>query len=154
MAQKRSAFDWLLEVLSFLLLLLIVGVVLIHWPGLPARIPTHFSASGQPDRWGDKSGVFALPAIAAGLYLLLTIIPRYPQFINVPFEIDRTAPPVRSLLLTMTIALKLEILIVFFYIEHAVIRAHGLGTAFLPASLLAIFSTLAFFLLRLRKHRM
>lgn len=43
------------------------------WPRLPARIPTHFGASGLPDGWAAKSvaSVFLLPGLALVMAFVL-----------------------------------------------------------------------------------
>ncbi len=50
-----------------------------RWHDLPTRIPTHFRLSGQADDWGSANQIFLMPAIALGLYLLLTVVVRFPQ---------------------------------------------------------------------------
>lgn len=68
------------------LLLLSGGLILLMlsgsawaWNQLPAdaQIPLHWNAAGEVDRWGGKlEGLFLLPAITAGLALLLAVVPR------------------------------------------------------------------------------
>lgn len=60
------------------------------WSHAPDRIPMHWNIKGEVDRYGGKlEGLFLLPAITAGLYLLLRFIPavdpgkaNYAQFSN------------------------------------------------------------------------
>ena len=49
------------------------------WPDVPARIPTHFGAGGEPDAWADRAAWawFGLPAIALVLVLLMDRGTRY-----------------------------------------------------------------------------
>jgi hypothetical protein len=158
MTPKRSTFDWVLEAICVAGLVMIVAVVLAHWADLPAQVPRHFTASGQPNRWGNRTGLFVLPAVAAGVYILLTMVPRYPQLLNLPFEIDRTFPAVQSSVLTMTTMLKAEVILMFLYIERASVRTAlgsgaGLGLMFLPLALATMFITLGWFLMKLRRYR-
>jgi hypothetical protein len=157
-APKRSTFDWVREAIGFAGLVMIVAVVLAHWANLPTQVPRHFTASGQPNRWGDKSGLFVLPAVAAGVYILLTVVPRYPQLLNLPFEVDRNSPAVQSLVLTMTTMLKAEVILMFLYIEWASVRTalgstEGLGGLFLPLALATMFITAGAFLVKLHRCR-
>jgi uncharacterized membrane protein len=46
------------------------------YPRLPARIPTHWNAHGQPDGWGGPASAFLFPAIATGVALLVHLLPR------------------------------------------------------------------------------
>ncbi len=52
----------------------IIGLVL--YPELPEQIPSHWNARGEVDAWSGKTfGVLFLPAIALGVYLLMTFLP-------------------------------------------------------------------------------
>ncbi len=47
------------------------------WPNAPARMPVHWNAAGEVDRWGGRvEGVLLLPALATGLVLLFRVVPR------------------------------------------------------------------------------
>lgn len=52
----------------------------ITWPMVPERFPMHFNLQGQVDRWGSRADaplpLLLLPAICAGLYLLMLLLPR------------------------------------------------------------------------------
>lgn len=47
------------------------------WPSLPQSVPMHWNASGEIDRWGDKSETLMIPILMTGLvYLLFLILPK------------------------------------------------------------------------------
>jgi len=59
------------------LIALMVGFALAVYGRLPEQVPTHFDLSGKPDDWMDRfPGAFLLPAITAGIYLLLFALRR------------------------------------------------------------------------------
>lgn len=59
------------------LIVLMVAFSLAVYGRLPERVPTHFDLSGQPDDWMDRfPGAFVLPALTAGIYLLLLALRR------------------------------------------------------------------------------
>jgi uncharacterized membrane protein len=64
---------WLTAVGPFAMMACAVGWMMAHFDELPARYPAHWGASGQPDRWVEKSlrAVLTPPAIGAGVLLLL-----------------------------------------------------------------------------------
>lgn len=82
--------------LASLVLLLLMGVFAVQsYPRLPGRVPMHFNAAGQPDRWGGKEGLivlFAVPAVmTAVLYLLVAAAPRLGQnarHVNIPHRAE------------------------------------------------------------------
>ena len=125
-------------------------------------MPRHCGVSGLPDRWGDKSGLWLLPVISFVLYLALTAVSRYvsryPQMINVPMGIDRGDPGVQKLLLSMTVALKMAIVIGFACISWATVktalgRSNGLPPWLLPVFLILVAAPLVWYLVRLRRYR-
>ena len=59
------------------LIVLMVAFALAVYGRLPEQVPIHFDLSGEPDDWMDRfPGAFFLPAIAAGIYLLLFALRR------------------------------------------------------------------------------
>lgn len=79
-----------LHLLNGLLLAALVGGSLFVYPELPERIPLHFGADGQADRWGDRTLLswMALPLIGLATAALMTgvgiMLPRNPKWINMP----------------------------------------------------------------------
>lgn len=50
----------------------------VAWPFADDEIPTHWNARGEVDGYGGKlQGLLLLPAVAAGVWLLLAVIPRW-----------------------------------------------------------------------------
>jgi uncharacterized membrane protein len=71
MTFKRSA--WI----SFALCLLAFGFAAWMYPHLPESIPTHWDAAGNVNGYTDKPwGVFLMPIITLGLWLLMLVLPR------------------------------------------------------------------------------
>jgi len=140
MTPSRTTFDWILEAISLAILVAVFINLVAHWSELPDRVPRHYGALGNPNAWGTKNGLWVLPVVAVGLYLLLTAASRYQRLINLPVRVDRDLPEVRKLLLTMAICMKAVIMLMFAYISWAGIntalgRAQGLGRMFFHFSL-------------------
>lgn len=49
---------------------------------LPETIPTHFNLKGVADDYGSKATIFILPSVATAIYLLITVLKRYPHIFN------------------------------------------------------------------------
>jgi uncharacterized membrane protein len=62
--------------------------VLVAWPNLPSRIPTHFDRAGTPDAWSGPSFVswFLLLSVSLGLHLLMmaVTVPAMRKYWNIP----------------------------------------------------------------------
>lgn len=149
-----------LEIVALLLLLLTWGMTAYAVLGsnpLPARIPTHFNAAGQPDGWGTPSMLWLMPVVAAVIYLLMSLVARYPAAFNFPM---RTAPAARRRLegiaLGMIAWLKAEVVGLFAWIQYQTVQfaRRGQGTLsvmFLPAVLVVVFGTIAWHVAALRR---
>jgi uncharacterized membrane protein len=69
--------NWRRELPSLLLLGAMLVLFVTTWPVAPDRIPTHWNAAGEIDRWGTRvTGLLVPPLVGLGLYLLLLFAPR------------------------------------------------------------------------------
>lgn len=74
--------DRWLEAASLALLFATWLTAILFYPNLPGEIPIHYNLAGAPDNFGPKGYVFLFPALATFLYLLLTVVNRYPHAFN------------------------------------------------------------------------
>lgn len=116
-----------LEVLGIFVLILLCWITwaALYGPNrLPDRVPTHFDAAGSPNAWGSPSGMILLPAIAVGLYLLMSLVARFPGAFNYPV---RTTPQniarLRDVTLDMIAWLKTELICLFTLLQWLFIQA-------------------------------
>jgi uncharacterized membrane protein len=69
--------NWRIELGLLLLIAAMFAGGLYVWPGAPDRIPVHWNASGEVDRYGGKvEGLLGIPLMALGIYLLMRFVPR------------------------------------------------------------------------------
>lgn len=145
----------LLEAAAVGLMAANVGWLARHYAELPDKIPTHFGWSGTPDQWGSKAILWLLPGIALFVYLLLTVVSRFPQAFNFPVPVT---PENRERLVhlaqEMMRWMKVELIALFTWIEWrsvqvALGQAEGLGPAFLLVMLGLVFGTIAVYIGRM-----
>jgi uncharacterized membrane protein len=128
---------------------------------LPARIPTHFDAAGNPNGWGSPSDLWMLPVIVAGVYLLMTAIVRFPEAFNYPVEVTEVK---RAELERITIGMigwmKAEMVWLFCSIQWIIIAlARGpsgsihqsMVMVFVLCSLVVIFATVGWHIWAMRR---
>jgi len=71
------SFDWRRELPHWALVGAMFALGVLSWPEAPDRIPVHWNLAGEVDRWGGRfEGLFAVPLMGAGVYLLLLFVPR------------------------------------------------------------------------------
>ena len=150
--------DWILEGLTIIGLLTLLGAVIYYFPRLPETIPSHFNGSGQPDGYESKSFFWVLPAITVFLYILLTLINLIPHKFNYPVTITPQNAIKQYTMGTRLIRyIKMILVWMFFYINWAVIQSanhpgQGLGLWFMPVFLAVIFIPITvYFILSYKK---
>ncbi len=148
---------WLVEALALAMLIACVALVAAAWSGLPATIPVHFDALGKPDRTGPRETLLLLPAIHLVLYVLLTVVARFPHLCNVPFRITpENAARQYQLVVGMLRFVKLMSGALLAWVVHGSIRvakadAAGLSSIGLWGILGVLFAGIAvYFVLALR----
>lgn len=152
-------FDKFMEAIGLVALVVLVLLPIFNYNSLPDHIPIHFNAAGIVDGYGDKNGIWALPAVGLVLYLGMTYLNRYPQIFNYPINITTENAKSQYRIATKMIrVLKTIIAIAFAYIVYASIRNamghnNGLGAYFLPIFLIMIFGTSTFFIIKIFKSK-
>lgn len=146
-----------MEVVALAALLAMFVLVGTHLSELPERIPTHYNAAGEPDQWGPKNRAWILPALGAGLYIVLTSLSRVAASgklrLNVPPGIDATSPAVQAEARQLLTVVKVLVMATFAYITWSRVTApeQGLGRAFLPVMLVLPLSVMGLYLVRMRR---
>lgn len=124
---------------------------------LPQRIPVHFGIDGRPDAWGTASQIFLMPAIALGLYLVLSVAVRFPQSFHYGVAVTEEnrarlqATAIRMMGWMKAVVMWVMAVLVVFQVESARTGSSGgIGVAATVAPL-AIFGVVVWLLVALRR---
>ncbi|RYY84376.1 MAG: DUF1648 domain-containing protein [Chitinophagaceae bacterium] len=133
-------------------------MVIKSYGNLPATVPVHFNAQGQPDNWGPKAGIWILPILASAVFGLFTLLHKYAdRFPRKGNAVNHEAGLllVRALFLQLRFAVTLVMAVGIFYSLRA---ASGVAGAEPPAMapfiilvMLAPILLFAFRILRVRR---
>ena len=153
---RLFSWDWLLEILSFLIVCTLFFLPIFFIRDLPQEIPVHFNFLGEADRYGNKQNIWAIAIIGLIIYLFTTILNFFPSIFNYPVSIT----PANSkdhyrLVLRMLRWIKLLTLIGFCYGVFKM-TFFNLGLNYyswlvLPTIVMSIFAVTAFFYMRMMK---
>jgi uncharacterized membrane protein len=152
---ELKTLDWIIEVITVFVLIGLAIYLLMEYRSLPGKIATHYGFSGNADTNGSKSTLWVLIGLTIVLYGLLTVVSRFPQKFNYPIEItEKNAPRQYSLAIQMMRLLKLATVLIFTYLTYITIslaqgNASGLGSWFLPITLISIFGIIIFYTVKL-----
>ena len=150
MKSKHSRLQVALEVVGLLLMIGMIVFVCIQFFKLPSKIPGHFNAMGEVDRWGNKNELVILTIMSTLLYIFLSVVTFLPQAWGLPVKItDLNRDAVYGCTRSLLIFTKLEIQGIFFYLAYNMVTAQSLSPIFLPAILLILFGTITYFVIRI-----
>lgn len=147
----KTRFEIAFDAIGIIFYILIVSYLAIHYNILPERVPSHFNALGEADRFGSKQTLLILPAISGGLWVLMTLLERYPHVFNyLNLRQDNIEAQYKNGRLMVNV-LKNEIVLLFGAITYLTVQlatgvASDLGGAFLPVSLMVIFGSVVVFM--------
>jgi uncharacterized membrane protein len=143
------------EVIALVGLVFAAAVVADFYTRLPERIATHFNAEGMANGFGARSTLWVLVGIAVLLYLILSVVGSMQGVVSLKRPL---APEREKAVLAESMAMvgwiKVEVCWMFAYICLAMVRNGmelqvGLGWWFLPATLVVVLGTCAFYLARI-----
>ncbi|MFO0415115.1 MAG: DUF1648 domain-containing protein [Bacteroidota bacterium] len=127
-----TAFDSILEIFAFVLLVFSWGYIFYKLPDLPAQIPVHFDLTGKVDRIGSKTDLYWIPVIASVLYIGLSVLNLFPHKFNYLVTITENNALKQYRLATRLIrTLKVLVNMVFGWVITIVIRSAN-GTLVYP----------------------
>ncbi|MDF2945726.1 MAG: hypothetical protein K0S51_405 [Bacillales bacterium] len=150
---KKTMFEIILNTISIASFIGIFIYLKLVWSDIPKTVPMHFDSAGQVDNYGDKEFIFILPMIGAILWIVLTILEKFPHTYNylnlTPENIERQYKNGSMMINVM----KNEISIFFTYITWNTINISisknvSLNDYFLLIFLTTIFGSIAFFFIR------
>jgi len=149
--------DIILEFISIAALLVFLIYTILNWGSVPEKIPDHFNWSGLPDSWGSKGTAPVMLYVTAFIFILFTVISRFPRIINFPIRInEENSKPHLQLRFSLIMWIKAELVVSASYLGVQGIRvalgySEGLGTLAIPLILAVLAATGAAFIYRASK---
>ena len=151
---KKHPLDKLMNRMSLLVLLGTAVFLVLYWKDIPQKVPMHFNAAGEIDRWGSRAELLILPVISWLMYGLLTVVEQLPGAWNTGVKVtEENREQVYALLGHMLSTLKFLIMVMFAWITLWCALARPLPVWFLPVVLGAVFGDMAYWLIRLFRAR-
>jgi len=147
-----TRFHKVIEVISLVILLTMIIYPFAIWDTLPLKIPMHFNAAGEIDRYGSRSELFLMPILSIFLYGLMSLVSAFPSAWNMPVTVtrenrDRVYQCTKSLLILM----KMEVIALFGYLEYSITQVKNIPGAFLGIVFVVIFGTIIYYVVKMRK---
>jgi uncharacterized membrane protein len=91
---------------------------------LPGQIPTHFDLLGRANGWGSPRSLLFFLLFSIAMYLLLTLVSRFPSLFNYPVKVtELNRPQLQQLALSLLSWTKAEVLVFFVWMDFAMVQA-------------------------------
>jgi len=155
--QLKNA-DKALNIAAFIALAMLWAMTTAAYGHLPDVIPTHFNFRGEADAFGSPGSIFTGAAIGSALFLLMTILLRYPYKMN--YNVTITAENAAFHYATasrMIRYLRFSIMLLFIGIEYVTIYTarnpeFEIGGWFIAIIMVMIHFPVFFFLIKMSSH--
>ena len=113
---------------------------------LAGRIPTHFALNGQADAWGQPKMLLLLPAVAVFLYVMMTLVSRFPGAFNYPVRVTaQNRPRLQRIAQNMIAWLTAETVCLFTALQYFIVQAIRTEHNALPPGLMIVAIVIIFF---------
>ena len=154
MRRSRTIPDRILEVISLLVMIGTTFYLIVGWNSFPDRIPAHYNAAGEIDRWGGKGELIFLLVMMWILYIGITLIQRFPQIWNTGVQVTQeNRERVYRILMYMLETLKLLMVAGLSFLTVYGITGKNLPSWFLPVFIGLVFADLIFWLVCLARRQ-
>ena len=150
--------DKILEGIGALLLLCFWLLILFNYATLPDSIPIHFKSGWEPDGYGSKTTIIALPIVATLLYLVLTFVAAFPHKLNYAVTItEANAQKQYSIFTRFFRVFKIALVVIFLIIEYMTLQMvtdlpDVLGKSSMFLVFAVLFTPIFYFLIQTSKN--
>lgn len=147
----RTPMNTVFDVLAIAGIVVMFIVIIQSFSALPDRVPVHFNIAGKADGWGSKYTFWIFPILGLIMYIVLTVVSRFPHTYNYLWPItEQNAAQQYRLATDLMSRLKVIVIGLYTYLECLGIRValgatSGLGVAFLPTFLLLLLGTIGLY---------
>lgn len=129
---KLNVYQLVLIALTVILILACIAATMIYFPSLPDKLPQHFDASGNVDRYGGKASVFMLPAINLAMFVMFAFFVLSPRILENPNSFKPLDPLSKPLIAKETLNILIECgflcALLFDYVQAFIITQRQLNT--------------------------
>lgn len=153
----KTTSEWVWDIIGYTFYIGSIVLLIIVWSKLPEKVPAHYNAAGEVDRWGSKWELVILPVVGAFNILLMQTFELFPELHNYPRRFNESNAEQfylnsRRMLNQMKNACFIIFaLILFESISISLTWHSGFGKWFLPIVISIVFIPLIVGIVRQRK---
>lgn len=154
MRVKTTVADIVLEIISIVLSFGSTVYLCVTWKSLPEKIPVHYNFAGEIDRWGGKGDILFLVVILWFLFILMTVVERFPRIWNTGVTLtEENVCRIYRILKYMLKTIKLITVLIFAFLILNTTAQTPLPVWFLPVCVVLVIGDMVFWLIVLYRNR-
>ncbi len=154
MKLKPGKYNIIVEILCLLLLCGNTMYLILNWAVIQTKIPGHYNAAGEIDRWGEKGELIFMLVLNWVLYIFLTVLEQFPQIWNTGVDItEENRERIYRILRNMLSTAKFLMVVDFVFINIRQTTLVPMPGWFLPAMLGLLFGSIIYYMIKLVKNR-
>ncbi|MEQ8879521.1 MAG: DUF1648 domain-containing protein [Cyclobacteriaceae bacterium] len=87
---SMSIFDWVIEVLGALFILVTWYLLLTNYWFMPEQVPVHYDFWGNPNIYSNKELIWLTPILMTAVYVGIYFLNKIPHLLNYPISVTDT----------------------------------------------------------------
>lgn len=148
----------IIDILGVILTLFLVVIIFMHWKDAPDIIPIHYNIRGEIDGYGSRNTILYILPIALIIYMVMSILGRYPQIYNYAVKITpKNKQNQYNMASIFMRVINIEVMLIFVSMQMKLDTAStsnsNLFMLFLPIELIIIFGSIAFYIYKSIKNK-
>ncbi|PAF43171.1 DUF1648 domain-containing protein [Helicobacter sp. 11S02596-1] len=142
---KFKKINNILDILTFIYIIVSIITIIFLWMNAPDRIPVHYGFDGKANAYGSKNAIFILLGLLVVAYMAIKLISNYPNKFNYLIPItDLNREKQYNIVATFMRILNLEVISLFFYLSmQSLMEKTNVSSLEILGFLAIIFATIA-----------
>lgn len=86
----KTRSEWVWDIIGYSVYISSIIFLIYIWDSLPDKVPAHYNALGEVNRWGSKWELLILPGVGLFIILLMQTLEKFPETHNYPSRLNES----------------------------------------------------------------
>ena len=86
----KTKSEWVWDIIGYCFYLASIILLITNWHALPDKVPAHYNALGEVNRYGSKWELLILPCVSAFIMIFLKVLEKHPEIHNYPSRLNES----------------------------------------------------------------
>lgn len=89
----KTKSEWVWDIIGLSFYFFTIILIIVVWGDLPDKVPAHYNAMGEVDRWGSKGLLIVLPILGVLIFGMMQAFEKIPWTHNYPERLNEENAP-------------------------------------------------------------